>query len=152
TGAVLAVERRVVREVATCDHDAARMLAGIAREPLERTREVDDSLDVLLLAMQSPQLLVLLERALERHAELHGNELCDAVDEAIGMAEDAADVAHDGARRHRAVRDDLRDALAPVAPGDVFDDAIAPFHAEVDVEVRHRHPLGIEEALEQELV
>ena len=35
---------------------------------------------------------------------------------------------------------------------DVLDDLVAPVHAEVDVEVRHRHALGVQEALEQQVV
>ena len=35
---------------------------------------------------------------------------------------------------------------------DVFDDAVAAVHAEVDVEVRHRHAFGIQESLEQQVV
>ena len=34
----------------------------------------------------------------------------------------------------------------------VVDDAVAPVLAEVDVEVRHRHALGVEEALEEQVV
>ena len=36
--------------------------------------------------------------------------------------------------------------------GHVFDDAITAFHAKVDIEVGHRDPLGIQEALEQQVV
>jgi hypothetical protein len=50
----------------------------------------------------------------------------------------------------RAEGDDLGDAIGAVLVLDVLDDLAAPLLAEVDVEVRHRHPLGIEEALEQE--
>ena len=34
---------------------------------------------------------------------------------------------------------------------DVLDDLVAPVHAEVDVEVGHRHALGVQEALEQQV-
>ncbi len=39
-----------------------------------------------------------------------------------------------------------------VLVGHVLDDAIAAFHAEVHVEVGHRDALGIQEALEQQVV
>ena len=35
---------------------------------------------------------------------------------------------------------------------DVFDDLFAAVHAEIDVEVRHRHPLGVQEAFEQQRI
>ena len=39
-----------------------------------------------------------------------------------------------------------------VLVGDVLDDLVAPVHAEVDVEVRHAHALGVQEALEEQVV
>ncbi len=62
----------------------------------------------------------------------------------------AADVAQHAARLQRAEGDDLRHAVAAVALLHVIDDLVAPVLAEVDVEVGHRHPLGVEEALEQQ--
>ena len=62
------------------------------------------------------------------------------------------DVAHDGARLHRAERDDLGDVLAAVLLRHVLDDLAAAPLAEVDVDVGQRHALGIEEALEDEVV
>ena len=40
----------------------------------------------------------------------------------------------------------------PYFSRDVLDDLVAPVHAEVDVEVRHADALGVEEALEEQLV
>ena len=68
------------------------------------------------------------------------------------MAEHAPGIADHRLRRHGAVGDDLRDAPSAVLVGDVVDDAVAAVHAEVDVEVRHRHALGVQEALEQQVV
>src|SRR5690606_29847542 len=81
-----------------------------------------------------------------------GDQLGDAVDEAVRVAEHAAGVAHHGFGGHGAVGDDLADAVAAVLAGDVVDDLVAPVHAEVDVEVGHRHAFGVEEALEQQVV
>ena len=67
--------------------------------------------------------------------------------------------AHDPARvleglfgLDRAVGDDLRDPLAAVLLGDIADHLTAPALVEVDVEVGHRHALGVEEALEDQAV
>ena len=62
----------------------------------------------------------------------------------------AADVAHHAAREERAEGDDLRHLVGAVAVAHVADDLVAPILAEVDVEVRHRDALGIEEPLEQQ--
>ena len=68
------------------------------------------------------------------------------------MPEHAARIAHRRLRRHRAVGDDLADAIATVFLRDVVDHLVAADHAEVDVEVRHRHTFGVEEAFEQQVV
>ena len=103
------------------------------------------------------QLGRLLDRLVEADPERVGDQLRDAVDVAVGHAEHAAHVADRGARLELPEGDDLRDALAVVALavvllGDVADHLVAPAHAEVDVDVGHRDALGIEEALEDDVV
>ena len=85
-------------------------------------------------------------------AGLERDQLGDAVAEEVRQVEHAADVAHRGLRGHRAERRDLRHRLGAVLLLHVADHAVAAILAEVDVEVRHRHALGIQEALEQEAV
>ena len=147
-----AVERGEVRERARRDHDAARVRAGVAGEALEPLRKLDEVAHLVLGAEAPRKLGLLLERVLERDPELERDQLRDAIDKAVRKAEHAADVAHDRPRRERAERDDLGHPVAPVAVRDVVDDLVAPRHAEVDVEVRQRHALRIQEALEQEVV
>ena len=71
---------------------------------------------------------------------------------AVVEPEHAGGVARGGARVHAAEGDDLGDRLAPVLVGHVLDHAVAALDREVDVDVRHRDALGVEEALEQQLV
>ena len=68
------------------------------------------------------------------------------------MAQDAADVPDRGPGQHRAEGDDLGDVVLAVLASDVGDDLVAPAVLEVDVDVRHRHAIGVEEALERQLV
>jgi hypothetical protein len=117
--------------------------------PSSAPREAHELAHFLLLVGELLQLRLDRERLLERDAELEGHELGDAVDLAVGHPEHAPHVADDGLRRHRAEGRDLRDALGAVLVAHVLDDAVAPVLAEVDVEVRHRHALGVEEALEE---
>ena len=95
---------------------------------------------------------VLGERLVERHVERRRNLLGDAVDVRVRHVHHAADVADDGLGLHRAERDDLRDVLASVLLGDVGDHLAAAPLAEVDVDIGQRHALGIEEALENQVV
>src|SRR3546814_16436803 len=73
-----------------------------------------------------------------------------AVDLRIGHLQHAADGAQRGARLQLAEGDDLGDAVVAVLVLHVADHLVAAILAEVDVEVRHRHALGIEEALGQQ--
>ena len=93
-----------------------------------------------------------LERFLELDAELVRDGLGDAVDLAVAEAHDAPDVADRGPREHRAERDDLGDVVGAVLARDVGDDLVAAGILEVDVDVGHRHAVGVEEALEGQLV
>ncbi|MBA7479439.1 hypothetical protein ES707_14873 [subsurface metagenome] len=78
------------------------------------------------------------------------NQFCQFVDLPIRHLQHAADVAQHAARLQRTEGDDLGDLVAAVALLHIGDHLAAPVLAEVDVEVRHRHPLRIEEALEQQ--
>ena len=57
-----------------------------------------------------------------------------------------------GARLHRPERHDLADRLLAVLLPHVLDHFAAPLEAEVDVDVGHRHALGIQKALEEQIV
>ena len=92
------------------------------------------------------------EGGLERLPRALGDELRDAIDDAVGDVEDAARVSDRRACSHRRERDDLRDPIASVLLGDVVDDAVASGHREVDVHVRQVLAGRIQEALEEQAV
>ena len=98
------------------DHDAARVRADVAREAFELPREIDQPADlVVVLDRRARSSSSSAMRLVERDADLERDQLRDPVHVAVRHAERAADVADDGARGHRAVGHDLRDALAAVA-------------------------------------
>jgi hypothetical protein len=84
-------------------------------------------------------------------ARLLRHELRDLVDLGIRDVQASSRIAEDRPRRHRPERDDLRHVRAAVLPGDVVDDALAVAEAEIDVDVGHRDPLGVQEALEEKI-
>ncbi len=85
------------------------------------------------------------------HVQRLRDLLRHTVDLGVRHPERAADVAHDCPGLHGAEGDDLRDVLPAVFPCDVLDDLAPAPLAEVDVDVRQLHPLGIEESLEDEI-
>ena len=68
------------------------------------------------------------------------------------MIHDTSHIAHHGLGRHGAVGDNLRHLFVTVAVGDVAYYPVAPFDAEVHIEIRQRHTLGIQKTLEQKFV
>ena len=150
--ALLAIERREIGEHRGCDHHATGMLAGVARQALERARHVDECTHFVIFAVQALEFRLFLERFVERHLQFKGNQLGDAIDHAIGVTLHAANIAHHRFGCHGAVGDDLGDALGAILGSDILNDPVAPRHAEVDVEVGHRDTLRIQKALEQQVV
>ena len=162
---VFGEQRAEVLQRAGRDHHAAGVLAGVAGQVLELQGEVDEVADLVLglvaLLDLGDQVAVLLLRALaaadhvvqrQRVRGLQRDQLGQVVDEAVGQAEHAPGVAQHRLRGHGAVGDDLADPVAAVLARDVVDHLVAPVHAEVDVEVGHRHAFRVEEALEQQVV
>ena len=78
------------------------------------------------------------------------HELAQPVDLAIGHLQHAADVAQHRARLELAEGDDMGHAVGAVALAHIGDHLVAAVLTEIDVEVRHRHALGVEEALEEQ--
>ena len=126
---------------------------GVAVEPFELERDVEGALDDRIAVALGLQLRLALDRLGERHRRRRvlRHELAELVDLAVGHFQHAADVAQHAPRLQGAEGDDLRHLVAAVALLHVADHLVAPVLAEVDVEVRHRHALGIEEALEQQI-
>src|SRR5580704_15160508 len=98
------------------------------------------------------QLRRISNRLVESDVELRGNHLCDAVNVRVRDVHRAADVFDRRLRRHGAEGDDLRHIVATIFLRDVMDHLAAPVHAEIDVDIGHRYALGIQKALEQQLM
>ena len=143
--------------------------------PSRFDRRVDQALPDLPVGIhQRAQLGGLRDASCELDAEHLGNQLRDPVDIAEGHAEHAADVPDRRLGLERSEGHDLRDLHRVVLPvegrvlasgdppprshvtvvlvRDVADHLLAAAHAEVDVDVRHRDALGIQEALEDDVV
>ena len=151
-GARIAVERHEFGQRPVADDDAGGVRRGVAVEAFELQRDVEHAADtrVLLAGILEARLVLDRLRQRDRIGGVLRHELAELVDLPIGHFQHAPDVAHHAARLQRAEGDDLRDAVGAVFLLDVADHLVAPLLAEIDVEVRHRDALGIEEALEQQ--
>ena len=92
------------------------------------------------------------DRFIERHVQLWRNQFRQVVDIPQRDVKGATHVTDDGPRLHGAEGDDLGHVVLPVALADVVDDTIAIPIVEVDVDIGHRDPFPVEEALEDETV
>ncbi len=151
-GARIAVERHQLLERPVADHHARGVGRGMAVEPLELHGDVEEARDGFVLGAHMLQQGLSVDGLGEgdRIGRIVRHHLADAVDLPVRHLQHAAHVAQHGAGLQLAEGDDLRHAVAAVALLHIADDLVAPVLAEIDVEIRHRHALGIEEALEQQ--
>ena len=105
-----------------------------------------------LFALLQPGLHLARHLQRDQFAWLEGNELGQFIGTAVVPFHHPADVTHHRLRGHGAEGGDLRHRVAAVLLPHIIDDAVAAVLAEIHVEVRHRHALGIEEAFEQQVV
>ena len=152
-GPRIAVERHQFFQRAVADDDACGVGGGVAVEALELQGEIEQGADSGVLVALFLQLGLAVDGLRKRHriGRVVGDQLREPVHLAIGHLQHATHIARDHAGLQLAEGDDLRHAVTAIALLHIGDDLAAPVLAEVDVEVRHRHALGVEEALEQQV-
>ena len=147
-----AIQGAEIGQITGCDDHAAGMLAGVACQSLQLSGHIDQLRDLFVLRIGLFEVFALRQRLFKRHADLERHHLGHTVGKAIGMTENAAHVAHHRFGRHRAEGDDLRDGIAAILARDVVDHMVTSVHAEIDIEIRHGHTLGVKKPLEQQIV
>jgi hypothetical protein len=157
-----ALDRDDVQQRLGAQDDAGRVHAPLPLEALQAAGGVDDALDVRVGVVQRPELASLgvpavgrLEDAGERDVLAHHrrrHRLGDPVAERVRVAQDPGCVLDGGLRLGGAAGDDLRDPLLAVLRRGVADHLGASALVEVQVDVRHRDALGVEEPLEDQPV
>ena len=128
------------------------MLTDVTGNALELYRHVPNFLGGTVLGEQLPQCLLLFQGLLEGHTHLEGNQFGHFVRQAVGLVLDPRDVTDDRLRGHGAKCDDLGHRLPPIGLRNVLDHLVPAIHAEINIEVRHRYPLGVQEPLKQQVV
>ncbi len=151
-GARIAIERHQFGQRPVADHHARRMGRGVAVEPFELQRDLDQPRHRFVAVARLLQGGLAGDRLFQgdRVRRVVGHQFAQAVDLAVGHRQHPADIAQHRTRLQFAKGDDLRHPIAAIFLLDVADHLVAPVLAEIDVEIRHRHALGVEKALEQQ--
>ena len=150
----LAIQRAEVGQLAGRDQHAAGVHADVAGQAFQRLGQIHQRAHFLFL------LVAVLEGGLVLQGPFEGpgihrverDQLGQAVAEHVGHVQHPSGVAHHGLGAQRAESGDLAHGGAAVLFLDVVDDPFAVVLAEVDIEVGHGDPLGIQEALEQQVI
>ena len=118
----------------------------------QRHGEIEQPCNLFVAGADLPQLRLLFQRFREGRGvgRVERDQLRNPVDLAVGHAENPSDVADRGARLKRPESDDLGYPVGTVLFLDVADHLVPAVLAEIDVEVRHRHPIGVQETFEEE--
>ena len=119
------------------------MAADVTYNAFEPVCHVHDLADFLIRANELAKFLGLLYCLGQRHSHFERNELREFVGKSVGFALYPRHIAYDRLGRHGAKCDDLTDRITAISFGYVVNYFVAAFHAEIDVEIRHRHALGI---------
>ena len=167
-GLRIAIQRHKLDEGPIADHHPGCVLRGMTRQALQAQRRLDQLLDLSVRVDARAQLGRLGDRVRERDAEHLRDELRHGIDVAEGHPQHPTDVADGGPGLQGPEGHDLGDGHLVVAAFDVLavvrgpagavlvghvaNHLVATAHAEVDVDVRHRHTLGVQEALEDDPV
>ncbi len=147
------VERHPIHQGLVRDDHRGGVHRGVAGAALERAGHCPHLPHPLVALDLLGERRGLLERLVEGDVEREaGHQLGDAVGLPVGEAEHAGHVADDRLGPHGSEGDDVGDPVRPVAVHHVADDLVPPVVREVDVHVRHRDPLGVQESLEDEPV
>jgi len=143
-----AIERSELHHLPWRNDDARGVHRRVPRHPFQAPGHLQQFAHALVLAFKVGQRGHLLDRLVEAHVERAGNQLGHAVNFGDRELHHAPDVADHGASLHGAERDDLRHVFAAVLLRDVLDHFGAPPLAEVDIDIRQRDALGVQEPFE----
>ena len=130
------------------------MHADVACQIFKFAGQSEEFLHFLFALVTFLQLRLGGQRFAQRHRTVlhHRDQFGQLITEVVRQVEHTARVADHRLGRHRAEGRNLRHGIGAVFTPDVLDHLPAVVLTEVDIEVGHRHPLGVQETLKQQRV
>ena len=145
-------ERQDVDQRLFADHHTGGVGAGMPRQPFKDQRILHDLLRHRILFGCAFEIWIFFQRFGQRCAGRFRHHLSQLVALVQRQSQHAADIADNGFCAERSEGDDLRDVFASVFVFDVLDHFAAAGLTEIDIKVRRRHAVGIEEAFKNQVV
>ena len=135
-----------------CDHDTGCVNGGITRQSLNLSRKIDDPARRLILLIALAKVRRFLKRSIQRYVKLCRDEFCDCRHLAERHLEYACDIANGAFCAHCAKGCNLRNMILTVTFLDIRNNPSAVDVVKINIDIRHRHALGVKKALKEECV
>ena len=132
------------------DHHARSVGGGIAGHPLHLSGQVHQPTHPLISLVEIRKAFGQRQRLVQCHFQIKGHLLCDVVHLGIGHVQHPAHISNSSLGLHRAKGDNLGHVVLPILPGNIVNDLLSPANTEVNVNIRHGHPLWVQKPLEIE--
>ncbi|KAF5069815.1 hypothetical protein DSECCO2_228730 [anaerobic digester metagenome] len=151
-GFLVALQRDILHQGAAGNHDAGGMSGGMARQAFEAQGNVDQLRHPGVGLIGILKLRIHLQRLLNGNAQNGGDHLGNLVHLAVGIHHGTADIPDAGPGRHGPKGYNLGHVVLAVLVHHVVNDFLAPFIAEVRVNIGHGDPLRVQKAFKDEIV
>ena len=147
------VKRHELCQGPVTNHDTRRVRTRVPIEPLKRQRCFQQFAHPRVLCDLVLELRFLVDRFLQfrRIGRIERDELCQTVDLAIRHLHDAAHIPHHSLCLQCTEGNDRSHTIGAVLVAHIADDLAAPLLTEVDIEVGHRDPFRVQEALKEKV-
>ena len=113
---------------------------------------VDEITDLGILLILFPQLRIHGQRLVDGDIQLGGDHFGNDIHLGVRHIQHTSHIPDGVAGSHGTEGDDLHHPVLPVLSHHVIDDLLAPFETEIHVNIRHGHPLRVQETFKQQLV
>ena len=141
----------IIRRLRRNDH-TRRVGGGVPGHALHLQCGVDELGHLRVGIVELFQLAGNLQRPLQGHFQFHGHKLCYHVHLLVWNTHHAAHIPDGIAGGHGTKGNDLRHMVRTVFAVDVVDDLLSALVTEVHVKIRHTDALGVQKALEDQII
>ncbi len=128
------------------------MHGGVAGQAFQAFGHVDKVFDFIVPLVGLTQLRALFERFIQGHAQIPRDHFGDGVAAGVGHVQHPAYVPYHAFGSQGTERDDLDYLVLAVFFYYIVNNFLPPFETEVDVNIRHGHPLRVEEPLKKQVI